>query len=80
MLNAGERVSLETMIDAYTINAAWLMHQEDSAGSIEMGKRADFVVLDRNLFEIPASEINQVQVLLTLLDGEVVFEKEGTGH
>jgi len=80
VLNEGERVSLETMIDAYTINAAWLMHQEDSAGSIETGKRADFVVLDRNLFEIPASEINQVQVLLTLLDGEVVFEKEGTGH
>ena len=80
VLNEGERVSLETMIEAYTINAAWLMHQEDSAGSIETGKRADLVVLDRNLFEIPASEINQVQVLLTLLDGEVVFEKEGTGH
>lgn len=77
VLNEGERVSLEAMIDAYTINAAWLMHQEDSAGSIETGKRADFVVLDRNLFEIPASEINQAQVLLTLLDGEVVFAREG---
>ena len=77
VLNEGERVSLETMIDAYTINAAWLMHQEDSAGSIEVGKRADLVVLDRNLFEIPASEINQAQVLLTLLDGEVVFAGEG---
>jgi predicted amidohydrolase YtcJ len=77
VLNAGERVSLETMIDAYTINAAWLMHQEVTAGSIEPGKRADFVVLDRNLFEIPASEINQAQVLLTLLDGEVVFVRQG---
>jgi predicted amidohydrolase YtcJ len=77
VLNEGERVSLETMIDAYTINAAWLMHQEDSTGSIEIGKRADLVVLDRNLFEIPASEINQAQVLLTLLDGEVVFAGKG---
>jgi len=77
VLNEGERVSLATMIDAYTINAAWLMHQEDSAGSIEIGKRADLVVLDRNLFDIPASEINQAQVLLTLLDGEVVFAGEG---
>ena len=77
VLNEGERVSLATMIDAYTINAAWLMHQEDSAGSIEIGKRADLVVLDRNLFDIPASEINQAQVLLTLLDGEVVFAGGG---
>jgi predicted amidohydrolase YtcJ len=80
VLNEGERVSLQTMIDAYTINAAWLMHQEGIAGSIEKGKRADFVVLDRNLFEIPATEINQAQVLLTLLDGEVVFVGEGTGQ
>ena len=76
-LNEGERVSLETKIDAYTVNAAWLMHQEDSVGSIEVGKRADLVVLDRNLFEIPASEINQAQVVLTLLDGEVVFADAG---
>jgi hypothetical protein len=65
------------MIDAYTINAAWLMHQEDSTGSIEIGKKADFVVLDRNLFEIPATEINEAQVSLTLLDGEVVFVGSG---
>ena len=80
VLNEDERVSLQTMIDAYTINAAWLMHQEGIAGSIEKGKRADFVVLDRNLFEIPATEINQAQVLLTLLDGEVVFVGKGTGQ
>jgi predicted amidohydrolase YtcJ len=80
VLNQGERVSLETMIDAYTINAAWLMHHEDSVGSIEIGKRADLVVLDRNLFEIPANEINQAQVLLTLVDGEVVFAGEGIGQ
>jgi predicted amidohydrolase YtcJ len=78
VLNEDERVSLETMIDAYTINAAWLMHQEDSVGSIEIGKRADLVVLDRNLFEIPVTEINQAQVLLTLLEGEVVSSGEGT--
>ncbi len=77
VLNQGERVGLAGMIDAYTINAAWLMHQEDSTGSIEIGKKADFVVLDRNLFEIPATEINEAQVSLTLLDGEVVFVGSG---
>ena len=73
VLNEAERASLGSMIDADTINVAWLMHQEESTGSIETGKRADFVVLDRKLFEIPSTEINQARVLLALLDGEVVF-------
>ena len=73
VLNERERISLSSIIDAYTINAAWLMHHEDKTGSIEVGKQADLVVLDRQLFEIPATEISDTQVLLTLLDGEVVY-------
>jgi len=73
VLNENERVSLESMIDAYTSNAAWLMHQEKRVGSIEVGKRADIVVLDRNLFEIPATEINEARVVMTLLDGQIVW-------
>jgi predicted amidohydrolase YtcJ len=73
VLNETERVSLATMIDAYTINAAWLMHHEDETGSIEVGKRADITVLDRQLFEIPAAQISEAKVLMTLLDGEVIY-------
>jgi predicted amidohydrolase YtcJ len=73
VLNESERISLAAMIDAYTINTAWLMHQEDRAGSIEPGKRADIVVLDSNLFEIPSTQIDETLVLLTLLDGEAVY-------
>lgn len=73
VLNERERVSLATMIDAYTINAAWLMHHEDKTGSIEVGKQADITVLDRQLFEIPATEISDAKVLLTMLDGEVIY-------
>ena len=61
------------MIDAYTINAAWLMHHEDQVGSIEVGKRADIVVLDRNLFDHPATAINEAQVVMTLFEGEAVW-------
>lgn len=61
------------MLDAYTINGAWLMHQEDRLGSIEVGKRADIVILDHNLFEIPVTQISETAVILTLLDGEVIF-------
>jgi predicted amidohydrolase YtcJ len=74
--NESERVDLATMIDAYTRNGAWLMRLEDQTGSIEPGKRADLIVLDRKLFEIPAEEINESKVLLTLMDGKEVYRAE----
>jgi len=77
VLNAGERVDLAAMLDAYTINGAWLMHQEHRVGSIEVGKRADVVVLDRNLFEVPVAEISEARVLETLLDGEIIWSSDG---
>ena len=70
----GERVDLETAIAAYTLDVAYLGFQEDDTGSIEVGKYADFAVLDRNLFEIPSNKIHQAKVLLTLLEGESVYE------
>jgi predicted amidohydrolase YtcJ len=74
VLNADERVDLDTMVAAYTINGAWLMGLEKEQGSIEVGKRADFVVLDRDLFAGPASAINEAKVLLTVFGGRTVYE------
>lgn len=73
-LNAAESVTLGTMLAAYTRNAAWLMHQEDTVGSIEVGKRADLVMLDRDLYRIPVEDINTTAVRMTLFDGEVVYQ------
>lgn len=64
---------IDAAIRAYTIEAAFLMRQEHLVGSIERGKRADIIVLDRNITSIPTSQISQTQVLLTLLDGEEVW-------
>ena len=75
VLNADERVDLATMIDAYTINGAYTMSLEDEQGTIEVGKRADLVVLDRNLFDIPASEISDANVTMTIFDGRTVYRK-----
>jgi predicted amidohydrolase YtcJ len=72
-LNPQEAVDLATMIEGYTINGAYLMHQDNVVGSIEIGKRADLIVLDRNLFDIPTTEVNQAKVLLTLFNGQRVF-------
>ena len=73
VLNADERVDLATMIDAYTINGAYTMSLENEQGSVEVGKRADLVVLDRNLFEIPAHEISEARVTMTVFDGRTVY-------
>lgn len=71
-----ERVDLATMIAMYTINAAFAMHQERETGSIEVGKLADLVVLDRNLFAIDPAEIHNVRVIRTLLAGKTIFERK----
>jgi len=73
--NPPERVDLPTMISLYTINAAWAHHLERETGSIEVGKLADLVVLDRNLFEVPASRIHEARVLRTLLGGKTVYRR-----
>ncbi len=68
ILDETERVDLATMIEAYTINGAYTMKLEDKQGSIEVGKRADLVVLNRNLFDISAYEISDAHVTMTIFD------------
>ena len=74
--NPAERVDLPTMIALYTINAAYQNHLDRETGSIEPGKLADLVVLERNLFEVPVDEIHTVRVVCTLLEGKPVFERD----
>jgi len=68
-----ELVDLPAMLAAYTKNGAWLSHEENLRGTIAVGKLADLVVLDRNLFEIPASDIHSTKVLLTIFDGREIY-------
>ncbi|MFT3762245.1 MAG: amidohydrolase [Pseudoxanthomonas sp.] len=72
-LLAKERVALEQAIRAYTLDVAYVNHQDGLTGSISPGKRADLIVLDQGLFAIPANEIAKTKVLLTLFDGKPVF-------
>ncbi|HEV7704621.1 MAG TPA: amidohydrolase [Gemmatimonadaceae bacterium] len=68
-----ERVSLDRMLAAYTIVGAQLAFEEKVTGSIAVGKAADLIVVDRDLFAIPPEQISQARVLLTLLDGHDVY-------
>ncbi|HJO04120.1 MAG TPA: amidohydrolase [Acidobacteriota bacterium] len=69
--------TLAGAIRMLTLDAAFLLHQADITGSIMVGKQADLVVLERNLFDIPKTQIEDVRVLLTLLNGEKVFRAGG---
>ena len=69
-----EQVDLTTMLKSYTITAAYAAHQEASNGSLEVGKSADLIVLDRDLYAIPVTEIHQAKVLMTIMDGKTVFK------
>jgi predicted amidohydrolase YtcJ len=69
-------VSREEAIRAFTLDAAFAAFMEDETGSLEVGKRADFIVLDRDILEVPAGEIFQILVEQTWLDGKPVFVRK----
>lgn len=70
---ATERLDIDTLIRGFTIDAAYQLRLEDSIGSLEVGKKADLVVLDQNLFEIDPYDIHKTEVRMTMMDGEVVY-------
>jgi predicted amidohydrolase YtcJ len=80
VLNSEERLDLDTMLSAYTINAAWLMHEEKSNGSIEVGKFADLAVLDKDLYRIVPNEISTAHVIATIFNGQVVYPNATAAH
>jgi predicted amidohydrolase YtcJ len=72
-----ERIGLPEAVAAFTINAAYTNRDETNTGSLEVGKRANLAVLDRNLFDIPATEISDTKVLVTLFEGKAVHGNLG---
>lgn len=68
-----ESMTREQAFRSFTLDAAYAAHQEDLLGSLEPGKWADFIIVDRNFFEVPAIEIWQTEVLETWVAGEKVY-------
>ncbi len=71
-----QKLSRHEAIRGFTLDAAYAAFMEDVTGSLETGKKADFIVLDRDIMEVPQEQIPEVQVLQTWLDGQLVYEKK----
>jgi predicted amidohydrolase YtcJ len=67
-------LTLEHAIDMFTVNAARQMGNANRTGRIVPGLLADVIVLDRNPFDIPITEVHEIQVMKVLIEGEVVHE------
>lgn len=70
-----ESISVIEALKAVTINAAWQYFEEDSKGSIEPGKNADFVILDQDPLAVPPMHIREIQVLSTIKNDQTIYEK-----
>jgi predicted amidohydrolase YtcJ len=75
-LHPEEALTREQAIRFYTANNAHLLFREDKTGSLEAGKLADFIVLDRDLLSCPEDDIQETQVLRTYLDGSLIYRRE----
>ena len=73
--NRGDQsITVEQALKAYTKTAAYVMRSEQRTGSIEAGKEADLVVIDRNILTIPSKYIKDTRVLLTMLSGQMTYQ------
>jgi predicted amidohydrolase YtcJ len=72
---ASERLSVASLVRGFTLGAAYQLHMEDDIGSIEVGKKADLVVLDQNIFEIDPFTIHETAVVMTMMNGNIVYSE-----
>ena len=77
-LHPEEALTREQAIRFYTINNAVLLFLDDEVGSLEKGKLADLVILDRDILTCPEDEIREIRPLATYLSGKAVFERGAT--
>lgn len=75
-LGQSQRISVMDAIKAFTWNGAYITGEEDIKGSIELGKYADFAVLDKDILTCDPAEIHMIKVLTTIVDGKVVYQKD----
>lgn len=79
LINPGQQISRQQALHMFTVGAAWYCNREDDLGSIETGKLADLVVLDRDYFRVSDAEMRKTRSILTVVDGKVVHDTGALG-
>lgn len=74
--NPSQKLTLTELLKGYTIGSAYGISREEELGTLEPGKFADIVVIDCNLFAMDPMEIRKASVLVTIMDGKIVYQKE----
>src|SRR6266496_368167 len=69
-----QKISVDEAVHAYTVGSSYAEFQDSVKGSIAPGKLADLVLLSRDIFQIDPKEIENVKVLMTIVDGRIVYE------
>jgi predicted amidohydrolase YtcJ len=69
-----QAISVAEALDLFTVNSAKHMGRENELGSLEPGMIADFIVLDQNPFDVPATELHRTEVVMTYIGGEKVYD------
>ena len=78
VLTPWECLTLRQAIRMHTMGTAYQLHQDRTTGSIQVGKCADLIVVDQNLFKVPVDQISETKVLLTTLGGQVIWQDPTT--
>ncbi|HET6861409.1 MAG TPA: amidohydrolase family protein, partial [Pyrinomonadaceae bacterium] len=71
-----QKISVEEAVQAYTVGSAYAEFQEAVKGSLAAGKLADFIIVDRDIFKTKPEELEKGIVVMTIVDGRVVYERE----
>lgn len=69
-----ERLTTAQMVEVFTKGNAYALRMEDITGSIEVGKCADLVILEENIFQVPVADIYKVKIVQTISEGKVIYE------
>jgi predicted amidohydrolase YtcJ len=73
-LGADQAITREQALRMWTLNGAWMTFEEKTKGSIEPGKLADMVVVSKDFLHCPVDEIKDIEALLTVVGGQVVYQ------
>jgi predicted amidohydrolase YtcJ len=80
VLGAQERITLQQAIDLFTVNSAREMEDRTKEGTLELGMLADLIVLDRDPYKIPITQVHDTHVKVTMINGEIVYRAPQGAH